>query len=496
MAFLDYTGLARFKARLDELFSTKANTVANVSYDTTNKKIQETINGTTSDVVTASTLKTDMALNNVENKSSATIRSEITAQNISTSLGYTPMDAALKGANSGVAELGADGKVPVAQVPELVTKMDVATNAGTTDQILRKNSDGTHSWGAAATGTEISSAVNTWMDSHISQNNTVALDDSLTQTGAAAQAKAAGDMIMAKSTQPTETTNKLWFDTSGNVQNIQVPTNDEFETLKSALNIERDAIYYEESATQNFVQGSIADNGGNTTTTKAIRSYVFQAKKGSTIIAPSGYILRVAKYNSSDYSTTTFIGFVKSTYSTEVIIDEDCWIRICVINADTVSDVSTSVGASVTISLVVETATGKIITEIERIYEISDISTLDWERKTINSDGSKTNSTTRIASEFVYCYAGSVFECDSGYGILVGKYSKPSAVASAFIGFVSNNWSNKIVLNVNCYVSIAIRKSDDSTIDTTAKSVLSADARTGDALLDKYLITENTAWEE
>lgn len=41
--------------------------VTNVTYDTTNKKITKTIGGTVSDVVTASKLKTDMALNNVTN---------------------------------------------------------------------------------------------------------------------------------------------------------------------------------------------------------------------------------------------------------------------------------------------------------------------------------------------------------------------------------------------------------------------------------------------
>ena len=41
--------------------------ITNVAYDSTNKKITKTIGGTTSDVVTASTLKTAMALNNVTN---------------------------------------------------------------------------------------------------------------------------------------------------------------------------------------------------------------------------------------------------------------------------------------------------------------------------------------------------------------------------------------------------------------------------------------------
>ena len=55
----------------------KSATVSTVTYDTTNKKITKTINGTTTDVVTASTLKTDMALNNVGNfKAVSTVASQ------------------------------------------------------------------------------------------------------------------------------------------------------------------------------------------------------------------------------------------------------------------------------------------------------------------------------------------------------------------------------------------------------------------------------------
>ena len=66
--------------------------VMGVAYDTTNKKITKTANGSTSDVVTAAKLKTDMALNKVENKTSAEIRGELTSQNVTDALGYTPMD--------------------------------------------------------------------------------------------------------------------------------------------------------------------------------------------------------------------------------------------------------------------------------------------------------------------------------------------------------------------------------------------------------------------
>lgn len=100
---------------------------ANISYDSTNKKITKTINGTTSDVVSAANLKSDMnlsksdvGLSNVENKSSATIRGELTSTNVTTALGYTPINASLKGANNGIAELDASGKVPSTQLPSYV----------------------------------------------------------------------------------------------------------------------------------------------------------------------------------------------------------------------------------------------------------------------------------------------------------------------------------------------------------------------------------------
>ena len=55
----------KFYAGSDALEESKANkseTVSNVAYDTTNKKITKTINGTTTDVVTTEKLKTDMSL--------------------------------------------------------------------------------------------------------------------------------------------------------------------------------------------------------------------------------------------------------------------------------------------------------------------------------------------------------------------------------------------------------------------------------------------------
>ncbi|MBP5727918.1 MAG: hypothetical protein J6Y48_12675 [Clostridia bacterium] len=71
--------------------------VTAVTWDGVNNKLTVTINDTVNDVVTIATIKTalnltkdDVGLSNVENKSSATIRGEITSQNVTDALGYTP----------------------------------------------------------------------------------------------------------------------------------------------------------------------------------------------------------------------------------------------------------------------------------------------------------------------------------------------------------------------------------------------------------------------
>lgn len=135
----------------------KSSTVSNVSYDSTNNKITKTINGTTSDVVTVATLKTAMSLGNVENKSSATIRGEITSSNVTTALGFTPLNASLKGANNGVAELDSAGKVPASQLPSYVDdvleydKQSSFPTTGETGKIyVAQDTNKTYRWSGTA----------------------------------------------------------------------------------------------------------------------------------------------------------------------------------------------------------------------------------------------------------------------------------------------------------------------------------------------------------
>jgi hypothetical protein len=73
----------------------------------------------------------DVGLSLVENKSSATIRGEITSANVTTALGFTPANAAHEGVANGIATLDANGKIVQSQLPSiaLTDTFVVATQA-------------------------------------------------------------------------------------------------------------------------------------------------------------------------------------------------------------------------------------------------------------------------------------------------------------------------------------------------------------------------------
>lgn len=64
--------------------------------------------------------KGDLSLGNVENKSSSTIRGEITSGNVTTALGYTPVDPSIIGAASGICPLDSGSKIASTYLPAYV----------------------------------------------------------------------------------------------------------------------------------------------------------------------------------------------------------------------------------------------------------------------------------------------------------------------------------------------------------------------------------------
>ena len=103
------------------------------------------------------------------------------------------------------------------------------SNNGSSGQVLRSNGDGTTSWQVAVTEEEVSNAVDVWMDNNIAPNTAITLDSSLTATNAAAQAAAAGNMIMVADAQPSAETNKVWIKKTPDDE-VMVPTVSDLNT--------------------------------------------------------------------------------------------------------------------------------------------------------------------------------------------------------------------------------------------------------------------------
>ena len=84
--------------------------------DGAEKNKVNSVNSKTGDVVID---KTDISLGNVENKSSATIRNEITKTNVTNALGYTPENSSNKGVANGYAPLDSNIKIPLSMLPDI-----------------------------------------------------------------------------------------------------------------------------------------------------------------------------------------------------------------------------------------------------------------------------------------------------------------------------------------------------------------------------------------
>lgn len=110
-------GMGLSKNNFSDEYKNLVDTTANdLSGHTTNK---ENPHGVTA---------AQLGLSNVENKSSETIRSEITSEDVTSALGFTPVDNVLIGTANGVATLDESGLIPSSQLPSYVD--DVLEYAG------------------------------------------------------------------------------------------------------------------------------------------------------------------------------------------------------------------------------------------------------------------------------------------------------------------------------------------------------------------------------
>ena len=74
-------------------------------------------------------------------------------------------------------------------------KLNKPTDDGADGQFLRSNGDGTTRWDSGMDEAEVSAAVTEWLEENVSGGETIAVDKSLTVSGAAADAKVVGEEL-------------------------------------------------------------------------------------------------------------------------------------------------------------------------------------------------------------------------------------------------------------------------------------------------------------
>lgn len=133
----------------------KSSAVTSVDYDSTNKKITKTINGTTSDVVTLATIKDAMALNNVTNVATESTIIKDSTKNITSGAVYT-LKQTVDGNKSAIDTLNGTG---IGSVKKTVTDeiAKIVANAPSDFDTLKEISDwiDTHEDSASAMNTQI-----------------------------------------------------------------------------------------------------------------------------------------------------------------------------------------------------------------------------------------------------------------------------------------------------------------------------------------------------
>lgn len=106
------------------------------------------------------------------------------------------------------------------------------SGAGTANQVLRTNGDGTTRWDGAVTQQEIIDAAEDWLDGKLPD-----IDDTLSVPDAAAEAVATSELILVSQTQPVSQTNKLWI-VDDEVTEYVVPTMDDLHSFEQSVAFE------------------------------------------------------------------------------------------------------------------------------------------------------------------------------------------------------------------------------------------------------------------
>ncbi len=108
--------------------------------------------------------KAQLGLGNVENKSSADIRDEITKTNVTDALGYTPINSNSIGTAGGVASLDDNGKIPTEQISNTIETEITESIEAKIAELKKSVSDGKSALASAITEMGVSTATDDTFD--------------------------------------------------------------------------------------------------------------------------------------------------------------------------------------------------------------------------------------------------------------------------------------------------------------------------------------------
>lgn len=203
------------------------------------------------------------------------------------------------------------------------TKVDTKVDKYTEEsagKFLQTDANGNAVWGTAASPSAVAAAAEQWMEDNTSAGVTLAIDSSLTREGFAADAKATGDLVKSAATQPsTSGTNVLWINESSETE-YQVPTQAEFDDLKSAFENFEDTAEKRidgdtHSATINGTTGIVGNSS-------AAVVYVFEIEDEVYTLSFHGGNVRRYGFSNSPFAIGVTVNDLK-TKSGSVILDDN-----------------------------------------------------------------------------------------------------------------------------------------------------------------------------
>lgn len=226
--------------------------------------------------------------------------------------------------------------------------------------------------------------------------------------------------------------------------------------------------------------GSLNANGTTSeSTTRIITSNPIYCTKGSTITVNSGYKFNLGMYSSENLTSANLIEYVSMRTSDYTILN-DCYIRIGMGNNDntSVEDYIDETSSNINLYLYGDkkfVSNENYSNLEEQIINLIDNDDIEWELGTINYNGNTGASSTRIRTKnAIYVNKGSKIRVNNGYKFNCACYLINPAISNSLLEFKNLN-SDSFTINEDCFIKIAMGKTDDSTltnlVDETAKNI-------------------------